>query len=191
MLAATAKIGAKYLVNIDILKALGAEIEQLPEKEKVMFDFKSAVAFLRPFLELAIKKNYTKDEIFQLMGKVGWSITQNTFKYFWSLFLLEEEASGKKKSASKSAGKIKREISQTNSRTIKLEVQGSQLHAPSGNDENTTEAQSLNSEPQKPNAETNITQIIASQSSTPEKSDDNPTQKNSALFDIPPDSEDL
>ena len=185
MLAATAKIGAKYLVNIDILKALGAEIEQLPEKEKVMFDFKSAVAFLRPFLEL------TKDEIFQLMGKVGWSITQNTFKYFWSLFLLEEEASGKKKSASKSAGKIKREISQTNSRTIKLEVQGSQLHAPSGNDENTTEAQSLNSEPQKPNAETNITQIIASQSSTPEKSDDNPTQKNGALFDIPPDSEDL
>ena len=50
MLATTAKIGAKYLVNIDILKALGAEIEQLPEKEKVMFDFKSAVAFLRPFL---------------------------------------------------------------------------------------------------------------------------------------------
>ena len=96
MLAATAKIGSKYLVNIDILKALGAEIEQLPEKEKVMFDFKSAVAFLRPFLELAIKKNYTKDEIFQLMGKVGWSITQNTFKYFWSLFLLEEEASAKK-----------------------------------------------------------------------------------------------
>ena len=38
MLAATAKIGSKYLVNIDILKALGAELEQLPEKEKVMFD---------------------------------------------------------------------------------------------------------------------------------------------------------
>ena len=98
MLAATAKIGSKYLVHVEILKALGAELENLPEKEKVMFDFKSAVVFLRPFLELAIKKNYTKDEIFQLMGKVGWSITQNTFKYFWSLFMLEEETSGKKKS---------------------------------------------------------------------------------------------
>ena len=191
MLATTAKIGAKYLVNIDILKALGAEIEQLPEKEKVMFDFKSAVAFLRPFLELAIKKNYTKDEIFQLMGKVGWSITQNTFKYFWSLFLLEEESSGKKKSASKSAGKIKRETSQINSSTIKLEVQGCQLHAPSVIDENTTEAQTLNSEPQKSNAGTNITQITASQISTQEKSDDSQTQKNGALFDIPPDSDDL
>ncbi len=191
MLATTAKIGAKYLVNIDILKALGAEIEQLPEKEKVMFDFKSAVAFLRPFLELAIKKNYTKDEIFQLMGKVGWSITQNTFKYFWSLFLLEEESSAKKKSASKSPGKIKRETSLTNSRAIKLEIQGSQLHAPSVNDENTTEAQTLNSEPQKSNAGTNITQITASQISTQEKSDDSPTQKNGALFDIPPDSEEL
>ena len=34
VLATTAKIGAKYLVNIDILKALGVEIEQLPEKER-------------------------------------------------------------------------------------------------------------------------------------------------------------
>ena len=65
--------------------------------------------------------------------------------------------------ANKSAGKIKRETSQTNSRTIKLEVQGRQLQAPSVNNENTTEAQTLNSEPQKSNAETNITQITASQ----------------------------
>ena len=125
------------------------------------------------------------------MGKVGWSITHNTFKYFWSLFLLEEESSSKKKSASKSAGKIKRETSQTNSSAIKLDVQGSQLHAPSVNDENTTEAQTLNSEPLKLNAGTNITQITASQISTPEKSNDSPTQKNGALFDIPPDSEEL
>ena len=49
MLAATAKIGSKYLVHVEILKALGAELENLPEKEKVMFDFKSAVVFLRLF----------------------------------------------------------------------------------------------------------------------------------------------
>ena len=45
MLAATTKIGSKYLVHIEILKALGTELENLPEKEKVMFDFKSAVVF--------------------------------------------------------------------------------------------------------------------------------------------------
>ena len=191
MLAATAKIGAKYLVNIDILKALGAEIEQLPEKEKVMFDFKSAVAFLRPFLELAIKKNYTKDEIFQLIGKVGWSITQNTFKYFWSLFLLEEESSAKKKSVSKSAGKIKRETSQANTRANKIEVSGNQHQVPSAKHETTTEDETLNSEAQKLNPQTNETQPTASQNSTPEKSDDCSTQKNGALFDITPDSEDL
>ena len=191
VLAATAKIGSKYLVNIDILKALGAEIEQLPEKEKVMFDFKSAVAFLRPFLELAIKKNYTKDEIFQLMGKVGWSITQNTFKYFWSLFLLEEESSAKKKSVSKSAGKIKRETSQANTRANKIEVWVNQHQVPSAKNETITEDETLNSEAQKLNPQTNETQPTASQVSTQEKSDDCSTQKNGALFDIPPDSEDL
>ena len=60
MLAATTKIGSKYLVHIEILKALGTELENLPEKEKVMFDFKSAVVFLRPFLEPRFFKSWAK-----------------------------------------------------------------------------------------------------------------------------------
>lgn len=191
MLAATAKIGSKYLVNIDILKALGAELEQLPEKEKVMFDFKSAVAFLRPFLELAIKKNYTKDEIFQLMGKVGWGITHNTFKYFWSLFLLEEETSGKKRPASKSAGKIKRETSHANTSSNSINVLETQNRLPAVEDEIPRETETSDGNTQKSNAETNGTQLSVSLSSTQQNSDDNSTQTNSAHFDIQPDSEDL
>ena len=191
MLAATAKIGSKYLVNIDILKALGAELEQLPEKEKVMFDFKSAVAFLRPFLELAIKKNYTKDEIFQIMGKVGWSITHNTFKYFWSLFLLEEETSGKKRPASKSAGKIKRVTSHTNTSSNNINMLETQNQLPAVEDEIPRETETSDGNTQKSDAETNGTQLSASQSSTPQKSDGNSTQTNSAHFDIQPDTEDL
>ena len=95
------KVGSKYFGHVEILKAFGAELEKLPKKEKILYDFKSAIAFLRPFLELAIEKNYTKDEIFDLMGKVGWKMNRNTFKHFWNIYLLEEENSGKKKKRSK------------------------------------------------------------------------------------------
>ena len=108
------KTGSKILVNVEVLKAFGAEIEKLPQKEKISYDIKEAVIFLRPFLNLAIEKNYTKDEIFALMEKVGWNISQNSFKYFWSLFLSEEEKSGKKKNHSqKSLKKIKNKASNT------------------------------------------------------------------------------
>ena len=82
MLAATTKIGSKYLVHIKILKALRPELENLPEKEKLIFYFKSAIVFLRPFLELAIKKNYTKDKIFQIMDKVGWQSLKTLSKTY-------------------------------------------------------------------------------------------------------------
>ncbi len=82
MLAATTKIGSKYLVHIKILKALRTELENLPEKEKLIFYFKSAIVFLRPFLELAIKKNYTKDKIFQIMDKVGWQSLKTLSKTY-------------------------------------------------------------------------------------------------------------
>ena len=169
MLAATAKIGSKYLVNVEILKALGAELEQLPEKEKVMFNFKSAVAFLRPFLELAIKKNYTKDEIFQIMGKVGWSITHNTFKYFWSLFMLEQETSGKKKSVPKPPRKSKSVTTLTSIEQDKT--------------------QSL--ENQNPASSIEDNKLNETEISTHENYADNPAQTNSAHFELPPDTEDL
>ena len=191
MLAATTKIGSKYLVHIEILKALGAELENLPEKEKVMFDFKSAVVFLRPFLELAIKKNYTKDEIFQIMGKVGWHITQNTFKHFWSLFTLEEEASNKKKPNTKSAGKGKSEHAHSTVRQNEHKSQET-IDAVLANHE----AQSQGSEFSKPeaqnlNAAKNEAQAPENENPNEEKSTANSTQPNSAHFILPPDTEDL
>lgn len=191
MLAATTKIGSKYLVHIEILKALGAELENLPEKEKVMFDFKSAVVFLRPFLELAIKKIYTKDEIFQIMGKVGWHITQNTFKYFWSLFTLEEEASNKKKPNTKSAGKGKSEHAHSTVRQNEHKSQET-IDAVLANHE----AQSQGSEFSKPeaqnlNAAKNEAQAPENENPNEEKSTANSTQPNSAHFILPPDTEDL
>ncbi len=191
MLAATTKIGSKYLVHIEILKALGTELENLPEKEKVMFDFKSAVVFLIPFLELAIKKNYTKDEIFQIMGKVGWHITQNTFKYFWSLFTLEEETSNKKKPNPTSAGKEKSEHAHS---SVKQNEHKSQetIDAVLANHE----AQSQGSEFSKPeaqnlNAAKNEAQAPENENHNEEKSTAISTQQNSAHFPLPPDTEDL
>ena len=108
MSSSVKKIGSKYLVHVNILKVFRAKLEKLPPQEKILFDFKNVVDFLRPFLELAVEKNYTKDEIFELMGKVGWRITSNKFKQFWSFYLLECENSGKKKNhAKKSFEKIK------------------------------------------------------------------------------------
>ena len=195
MLAATAKVGSKYLVHIEVLKAIGAEIEKLPEKEKVMLDFKSAVVFLRPFLELAIKKNYTKDEIFQLMSKVGWSITQNTFKYFWSLYLLEEENSSKKKSNSKSAGRAKTETSRSNARQNR--TKSSDLLSPDFSldekkiNELADEIKNSNSDVQNSMMETNTSQTSLNEDHESGKSEETSTQQNSAHFDLPPDTEDL
>ncbi len=191
MLAATTKIGSKYLVHIEILKALGAELENLPEKEKVFFDFKSAVVFLRPFLELAIKKNYTKDEIFQIMDKVGWHITQNTFKYFWSLFTLEEEASNKKKPNSKSAGKEKCEHAHP---TVKQNEHKSQeiINAVLPTHEATSQgSESSIPEAQNHNAAKNEAQAPANENHNEEKSTAISTQQKSAHFLLPPDTEDL
>ena len=151
MSSSVKKIGSKYLVHVDILKAFRAELEKLPPKEKILFDFKSAVDFLRPFLELAVEKN-TKDEIFELMGKVGWRITRNKFKQFWSFYLLEDENFGKKKNhAKKSSEKIKSETSNENSQKEK-----SDLSYDFSNDEN--EIKDSNVDVQEFNTETNLLQ---------------------------------
>ncbi len=191
MLAATTKIGSKYLVHIEILKALGAELENLPEKEKVMFDFKSAVVFLRPFLELAIKKNYTKDEIFQIMGKVGWHITQNTFKYFWSLFTLEEEASNKKKPNTKSAGKEKSEHAHSTVRQNEHKSQETMDAVLATHEAQSQGSEFSDPEAQNLNAAKNEAQAPANENPNEEKSTANSTQQNSAHFLLPPDTEDL
>ena len=187
MSSSVKKIGSKYLVHVDILKAFRAELEKLPPKEKILFDFKSAVDFLRPFLELAVEKNYTKDEIFELMGKVGWRITRNKFKQFWSFYLLEDENSGKKKGHSKKS--IKSETSNENFQKGKSDL-SYDFSADEINDEN--EIKDSNVDVQNSNIETNL-----SQENTDEKHE---TKKFSSVknwlsgnpyFSVTPDTEDL
>jgi len=172
------KVGSKYFVHVEILKAFGAELEKLPKKEKILYDFKSAVAFLRPFLELAIEKNYTKDEIFDIMGKVGWQMNRTTFKHFWNLYSLEEENSGKKKSRSKkSSGKTKNETSASESKA-------DLSYGFSADENNETEKTGSDFETQEANA-------TEKNSEPPKPSFFHTWRSSSAHFEIKPDTEDL
>ena len=177
------KTDSRYSVNIEILKAFGAEIEKLPVKERVSYNVKEAVNFWRPFLDLALEKNYTKDEIFGLMEKVGWNISRNKFKYLWSLYLLETENSGKKKKSSKKSLKeIKTENSNKNASSE------TKLSYDISIDENGNEAEDLETQELKIKTEKN-----------PEQNNKNGIygliksawQGNSAQFEVKPDTEDL
>ena len=67
MLAATAKIGSKHFVQVEVLQSIRSQLEQLPAKQKTMLDFRDAVAFLYPGIKDAVQKNYSKDEIVGLL----------------------------------------------------------------------------------------------------------------------------
>lgn len=182
MLNAVQKTGSKYLVHVEILRAFGAELEKLPAKEKILFDFRSAIDFLRPFLELALEKNYTKDEIFELMGKVGWNMTRNAFRYFWSLFLTEEETPGRKKNHSeKSSKKSKTETAETKTQKSKPELSYS-----FSADEDGTQNQDL--PVQEADADTTSTQESSNKHYDFHKF---LGKKSNAYFEVKPDTEDL
>ena len=126
------------------------------------------------------------------MCKVGWSITQNTFKYFWSLYLLEEENSGKKKNNSKSAGRAKIDNfhSAVSKKSQDISVSASSPDERKTN-EHTDEAENSASDVQNFGAKTNELQNNANENHSSGKSAESYTQQNSAHFDLPPDSEDL
>ena len=188
MLNVAQKIGSKYFVHVEILKAFSVELEKLPAKEKILFDFRSAIDFLRPFLELALEKNYTKDEIFELMGKVGWNMTRNAFRYFWGLFLTEEENSGRKKNHSeKSSKKSKTETSTTKAQKGKPELS---YGFSADTDEDVTQNQDL--PVQESDADTTSTQASSNKGYGFHKFFGKSTQDtNNAYFEIEPDTEDL
>jgi len=182
------KTDSRYSVNIEILKAFGAEIEKLPVKERVSYDVKEAVNFLRPFLDLALEKNYTKDEIFGLMEKVGWNISRNKFKYLWGLYLLEKKNSGKKKKNSKKSLKeIKTENLNKNASSNEAKL-SYDLSIDENENKNATQAEDLEAQELKIETEKN-----------PEQNNKNGIygliksawQGNSAHFEVKPDTEDL
>ena len=169
------KIGSKYFVHVEILKAFSAELEKLPAKEKILFDFRSAIDFLRPFLELALEKNYTKDEIFELMAKVGWNMTQNAFR----------NSGRKKNNSEKSSKKSKTETSTTKAQKGKPE-----LSYGFSEDESTAQEQDL--PVQESDADTTSTQARSIKSYGFHKFfGKNTSSTNNAYFEVKPDTEDL
>ena len=107
MVAATAKVGGKIFVQIDVLQAIKTRLDGLPAKQKTSLDLKDSVMFLYPGIKGAVQKHYTKEEILQTIINGGWEITQNSFRYLWSIFLSENGNSSKRKPYVKSVKKIK------------------------------------------------------------------------------------
>lgn len=185
------KTGSKYSVSIETLKAFGAEIEKLPVKEKISYDIKEAVTFLRPFLDLAVEKNYTKDEILGLMKKIGWSISHNTFKYLWSLYLLEKENSdGKKKTSKKASKKIKAENSKENISPNEKDLSYGLSVEDVEENKNENETQEQNFEVQATNADTETNSEQKNKNGIYERLK-SAWQGNSAHFEVTPDTENL
>ena len=122
MLAATVKIGSKNFVQVEILQAIKTRLDHLPAKQKTMLEFKDAAAFLYSGIKNAVQKNYSKDEIQQIIIKEGWSITQNSFRYLWSLFLSEDEKPSKKRTYVRSGGKTKTPKSNSPIETIESNI---------------------------------------------------------------------
>ena len=60
MLAATAKIGSKHFIQVEVLQSIRSQLEQLPAKQKTMLDFRDAVAFLYPALKTLFRKTTLK-----------------------------------------------------------------------------------------------------------------------------------
>jgi hypothetical protein len=184
VLAATVKVGGRNFVQVEVLQAIKTHLDHLPAKQKTMLEFRDAAVFLYPCIKGAVQKNYTKDEILQIIIKEGWEITQNSFRYLWSLFLSEDENPSKKKSHVRSAGKTKAEKSNS---------------AIEGNKNNAPESLETISVPvaDKENDETNEASLspeILTSSKNNAASDKNDTDtqpQSSAHFELSPDTEDL
>ena len=184
MLTATAKIGSKQFVHVDVLQSIRSQLDQLPAKQKTMLNFRDAAAFLYPGLKGAVQKNYSKDEILQIIVNAGWAITHNSFRYLWSLFLSEDEAPCKKKSVAKSATRERHDFSRNATKKIHAETSAIS-EAASG-----TQSDSVDTVQHEQPVITS-TKTPDNISTPHEKENANNAAQSSAHFVLPPDTDDL
>lgn len=78
-------------INLEILEKIRALLRSLPEKQKTRYATKEAVGFLYEEIQSALNKNYSMEEISELLRSSGWEIQENSLKYFWRLFRHEEK----------------------------------------------------------------------------------------------------
>lgn len=107
MLAGITKNGSKTFIHIDALESIYSKLQALPAKKKTVFDLRDAVEYLSPAILDAVEKNYTKEDIFNMLGNFGWEITQATWRYVWSIIRSNENFSRKKKVSLKNVSKKK------------------------------------------------------------------------------------
>lgn len=105
MLAGITKNGPKTFIHIDALETIYSKLQALPVKRKTEFDLRDAVEFLSPAILEAVEKNYTKEDIFNVIGSSGWEITQATWRYVWNIIRANKNISRKKKVSLKNVSK--------------------------------------------------------------------------------------
>ena len=100
------KIGSKIFVVRQVVEKSHTMLVELPEKEKSLFELPEAVSVLYPDISEALQKNYTQEEITDILRSAGWVLKDRNLKYLWKLFRAEgKNLHGKKDTLPEIEGK--------------------------------------------------------------------------------------
>ena len=181
MLAAASNVCPKGLVAFETLKAVHTKIVSLPVKEKKFFKTREAVDYLfQDIHDAIVNKNYTIEDISEYFVSEGWIISQTSLKQFWRFFRLCME--NYKHSTISNTKKEQHEHPKAGIKKGKNSSSGkSEAVTEIISNENVTDTKILS------DGHENITPLSSQESVTKETAQ----AKNSAHFELPPDTEDL
>jgi len=80
------KNGRTFMINIEALEEIKADLSNLPQKQRTFLTTREAITFLLPNIISAREKNYTNSEIQDCFAKGGWDFTQCSAHHFWNTF---------------------------------------------------------------------------------------------------------
>lgn len=114
----------KNTVSLEILQEIKEYLLSLSENTNRQFDAKAATTFLREGIEWAVEKNYSFEEITEMIRARGWAIPSNSIKYFWNVFKTDDKrtAKTKKKKSDSAVKNIRRETVATDTNSTHDEV---------------------------------------------------------------------
>lgn len=176
-------------IGLEILEKIRALLRSLPEKQKTRYATREAVGFLYEEIQSALNKNYSMEEISELLRSSGWEIQENSLKYFWRLFRHEEKRNDtstsnnlKRLKLKKDAKKLtpKKQKNKQNEEDHKAETQSADLLS---NALNSTEDASQKKEKEKISIKKHPKITVNSGSGDVEKLN--------VHFELPPDTEEL
>lgn len=176
-------------IGLEILEKIRALLRSLPEKQKTRYATREAVGFLYEEIQSALNKNYSMEEISELLRSSGWEIQENSLKYFWRLFRHKEKRNDtstskdlKRLKSKKDEKKLtpKRQKNKQNEEDHKAETQSADLLS---NALNSTEDASQKKEKEKISIKKHPKITVNSGSGDVEKLN--------VHFELPPDTEEL